>query len=98
VRHQTVRIVREAVANAVQHAEASRISVRLAGTETGGLTIEVADDGRGFDVAARTAADGHFGLRGMQERARRIGGDLAIESNPGGGTRVILAVGRKTMA
>ena len=98
VRHQTVRIIREAVANAVQHAEASRISVRLAGTETGGLTIEVADDGRGFDVAARTAADGHFGLRGMQERARRIGGDLAIESNPSGGTRVILAVGRKTMA
>lgn len=92
VRHQIVRIVREAVANAVRHAQASRIAVRLATTDSGGLTIEIADDGTGFDVAARAAAEGHFGIRGMQERARRIGGDLTVESRPGSGTRVTLAV------
>jgi signal transduction histidine kinase len=97
VRHQIVRIVREAVANAVRYADASRIAVRLSGTDAGGLTITIADDGRGFDVAARAAADGHFGIRGMQERARRIGGELTIESTPGSGTRVTLAVGRKAM-
>lgn len=93
VRHQIVRIIREAVANAVRHAGARRIVVRLRGTDSGGLVIEVADDGIGFDVAARAAADGHFGIRGMQERARRIGGDLTIDSIAGTGTRVTLAVG-----
>jgi signal transduction histidine kinase len=93
VRHQIVRIVREAVANAVRHAQASRIAVRLAAGDRGGLTIEIVDDGTGFDVAARAAAEGHFGIRGMQERARRIGGDLGIESGPGSGTRVTLNVG-----
>jgi signal transduction histidine kinase len=92
VRHQIVRIVREAAANAVRHAQASRIVVRLAATDGGGLTIEIADDGAGFDVAARSATEGHFGIRGMQERARRIGGDLTIESSTG--TRVILALRR----
>jgi len=91
-RHQIVRIVREAVANAVRHAAARRIAVRLRGADCGGLVIEVADDGTGFDVAARAAADGHFGIRGMQERARRIGGDLAIESTPGAGTRVTISL------
>jgi signal transduction histidine kinase len=92
VRHQIVRIVREAVANAVRHAQASRIAVRLAATDGGGLTIEIVDDGTGFDVAARSATEGHFGIRGMQERARRIGGDLTIESGPGTGTRVVLSL------
>jgi len=77
----------------VRHAHASLIAVRLAATDSGGLTIEIADDGTGFDVAARAAAEGHFGIRGMHERARRIGGDLTIESGPGTGTRVTLAVG-----
>jgi signal transduction histidine kinase len=92
VRHQIVRIVREAVANAVRHAHASRIVVRLAAIDGGGLTIEIVDDGAGFDVAARSATEGHFGIRGMQERARRIGGDLTIESGPGTGTRVVLSL------
>jgi signal transduction histidine kinase len=91
-RHQIVRIVREAVANAVRHAAARSVVVRLRGTGPGGLVIEVADDGAGFDVAARAAADGHFGIRGMQERARRIGGDLTIESTPAAGTRVTLSL------
>jgi signal transduction histidine kinase len=93
VRHQIVRIVREAAANAVRHAHASRIVVRLEWAASGGLVIEITDDGTGFDVAARAAAEGHFGIRGMQERARRIGGELTIESHPGSGTTVMLTVG-----
>jgi signal transduction histidine kinase len=93
VRHQIVRIVREAAANAVRHAHASRVVVRLEWAASGGLVIEITDDGTGFDVAARAAAEGHFGIRGMQERARRIGGELTIESHPGSGTSVMLTVG-----
>jgi signal transduction histidine kinase len=92
IQHQIVRIVREAVANAIAHAKAGRISVRLdhaaRSSETG--RIEISDDGCGFDVAARSAAEGHFGIRGMQERARRIGGRVEIDSTPGAGTRVTL--------
>jgi signal transduction histidine kinase len=97
VRHQIVRIVREAVSNAVRHAKANRITVRLAAGDRGGLTIEITDDGTGFDVAARAAAEGHFGIRGMQERARRIGSALTIESSQGSGTCVILALGQRAL-
>ncbi len=92
IQHQIVRIIREAVANAVTHARAGRIRVRLdhAAAEAGSGRIEVTDDGCGFDVAARSAAEGHFGIRGMQERARRIGGRVEIDSAPGSGARVTL--------
>lgn len=92
IQHQIVRIVREAVANAITHAKAGRIGVRLddaAGSSEPGC-IKIVDDGCGFDVAARSAAEGHFGIRGMQERARRIGGRVEIDSTPDGGTRVTL--------
>jgi signal transduction histidine kinase len=94
IQHQIVRIVREAVANAIAHAKPGRVAVRLdaaAGRSEAGR-IEIVDDGCGFDVAARSAAEGHFGIRGMQERARRIGGHLEIASNPGAGTRVTLTL------
>jgi signal transduction histidine kinase len=89
VQHHLVRIVREAVHNAMRHADATAITVRAAAdTESGGLRIEIADDGAGFDVAARSATPGHYGIRGMEERARRIGAALAIESRPGEGSTV----------
>jgi signal transduction histidine kinase len=92
--YQLLRIVREAVNNCIRHARARRITVRLDGVMPDGtagfVQIEAQDDGVGFDVAAREAADGHFGLRGMQERARRIGATLHIDSSPGRGTRVVV--------
>ena len=91
-RQQLLRIVREAVANAVSHAHAATIEV-AASARDGGVVMEVRDDGEGFDVAACERRAGHFGLRGMRERAWRAGATLGIESSPRSGTRVVVAVG-----
>jgi signal transduction histidine kinase len=55
------------------------------------LRLEVRDDGRGFDPA-RAAANGHFGLVGMRERAAAIGARLTIDSAPGRGTAVLVVI------
>jgi signal transduction histidine kinase len=79
------RVAQEAVANAVRHAQAREVRVRLrhAGRK---LTLTVADDGRGFDLAA--AAGPGFGIPLMRERAALAGGRLRVLSNPGEGTVV----------
>ncbi|GAB4528418.1 MAG: hypothetical protein Fur0018_14480 [Anaerolineales bacterium] len=87
---QLLHIAQEAIWNAIRHAEAGEIRVRLA-AENGMLTLEVADDGRGFVPAqADSARDGHFGLRIMQTRAEYIAGTLEIVSTPGAGTRIVV--------
>jgi signal transduction histidine kinase len=84
------RIAQEALNNAVQHAHAQNIVVRIS-YDPEGLTLSVADDGVGFALPPRpdvlTRAD-HFGLVGMQERATRLGGTLQIDTTPGTGTRI----------
>ncbi|MFM1996272.1 MAG: hypothetical protein RLZZ111_659 [Planctomycetota bacterium] len=82
-----LRIVREAVTNALKHGGPTRVDVRLAAAD-GGCCVEVRDDGKGFEVAARAGLEGHFGLRGMAERAGRMGATLTIDSRPGHGTSV----------
>jgi signal transduction histidine kinase len=76
--------------NAARHAAATATTVRLHVPPPGdAIVLEVADDGRGFDPAARPGgAQGHFGLDGMRERVERIGGTLDIQSAPGQGTTV----------
>jgi len=60
------------------------------------IRVEVRDDGRGFAVGnAEGVEQGHFGLHGMRERAERLGGMLAIESTPEGGTTVRATVIRR---
>ena len=92
VHYHLMRIIREAVSNSIKYAQAQAITVRIAGPDAGRqrLAVEVTDDGAGFDVAERSMADGHFGIRGMHERARRIGADLRVESGQGRGTRVAI--------
>jgi signal transduction histidine kinase len=91
VESNVLRIGQEAIINAVKHAHAQRIQVELFyGSQS--LRLSVRDDGCGFDVQQSQANKGHFGLLGMSERARNIGGLLRIESNPGGGTEVLLDV------
>lgn len=83
---QIYRLLQEACANALRHAEAKRITVALTRAPDGQVEISLADDGRGFDAATVTPGRG---LRNMRLRAERIGGALAIESG-GEGTRVLL--------
>ena len=91
VQHHLLRIVREAVANAVKHGGATAVDITLS-VENGQATIEITDDGQGFDVDARGNVPGHFGIRGMRERARRIEATLTIRSAAGGGTSVRVTV------
>jgi signal transduction histidine kinase len=80
------RIAQEAITNAVRHGRASRIGVHLdVGEEA--VSLSVHDDGCGFDPkAAPGPQEGHFGLRSLQERVRRLGGTVAIQSTSAGTT------------
>jgi signal transduction histidine kinase len=88
---QVFRIAQEALQNALRHAGAERIEVRLEDGR-GRLRLSVADDGRGFDAAARAVRGRRLGLTSMEERAAELGGRLEISSQPGAGTRVSLEV------
>ncbi|MBI2330978.1 MAG: PAS domain S-box protein, partial [Chloroflexi bacterium] len=78
-------IILEGLNNSLKHSQASHIQVHIMGGLEQ-LTVEVKDDGAGFDPGA--AGGGGFGLKSMQERAEILGGVLSIESSPGHGTRV----------
>ena len=84
-----LRIINEALHNAVRHAHAQRIVVSL--DEHG---FEVADDGVGFDPDTAELRSRHLGLTSMEERAQELGGRLEIRSAPGKGTTVRLRVGQ----
>jgi signal transduction histidine kinase len=92
VEHAVLRIIREATSNAARHADATTLSISVSSTAAG-LRVRVADDGRGFDTA-RVANSGStgFGLVSMDERARALGGHMRLESRPGVGTVVELAL------
>lgn len=85
VKISAYRIVQESVTNAIRHAQPRHIAVRVR-AEEGMLRICVSDDGKG--LAADWDRPGHFGLRGMRERAQALGGELALENLADGGLRV----------
>lgn len=88
---QILRIVQESLANIRKHAKAQTVRVLLSCRHQGTYALLVEDDGVGFEQAARKGQPGeHIGLSIMDERARRLGGELRIESEPGEGTRVEL--------
>jgi signal transduction histidine kinase len=84
------RIAQEAVRNAVKHAGAESVSVRVTATEAGARLV-VEDDGRGFDPAG-VGGEGHFGLRVLEDLAHDAGSELEIDSAPGAGARVTVEV------
>ncbi|MFL5864793.1 MAG: histidine kinase [Solirubrobacteraceae bacterium] len=88
---EILRIVEEALHNAVRHAEARTVTVRLHGAEHA-LRVEVADDGIGFDPTDPELRSRHLGLTSMEERARELGGRLTLAARPGTGTVVSLEV------
>ncbi|MGB0384234.1 MAG: histidine kinase [Ardenticatenaceae bacterium] len=88
------RIAGEALSNTRRHSQAKQIAISLTFTETA-VTLQVRDDGIGFDVPTDfidLARTGHFGLMGMHERAHFVGAQLQIDSAPGEGTTVTVSV------
>jgi signal transduction histidine kinase len=89
-----IRIVGEALRNVAQHAGARHATVTLSYSGRD-VTVQVTDDGAGFDaatIAATAEANGHFGLVGMRERAGAVGGTLVLTSAPGSGTTVAATI------
>jgi signal transduction histidine kinase/ligand-binding sensor domain-containing protein len=90
--HHLVCIGQEAVTNALRHAVPSIISVHLQ-YHADSLSLSVKDDGRGFRASDKLAAlYGHFGIPVMEERARKLGGSLRVETSAGNGTEILVHV------
>lgn len=87
-RAAVLRILGQALANAVEHGAASRVRVRIDGDRRG-LSLHVADDGSGFDPDTRSSG---WGLVSMRERTEVLGGSFHVESRPGAGTEVAIAL------
>jgi signal transduction histidine kinase len=89
VKEALYRVVMEALNNIAKHANASQVIIRL-GWDTGGLRLEVDDNGSGFQPAR--PYPGHLGLASMRQRVERIGGVFEIHSAPGQGARLRVRV------
>ncbi len=86
--HQVIRIVQEALMNAVRHGQASRVRIIAQMTQQQ-ARLTIRDDGQGFDPSART---GGFGVVSMRDRVRDLpGGSFDLESTPGGGTQIAIS-------
>lgn len=90
VQVQVLHVVQEALSNVRKHAQAREVWVDVQQGEP--WTVEVRDDGRGFEPTAGPPGEMHVGLRIMRERAQRIGARIAVDSVPGAGTCVTLTL------
>ncbi len=88
---EVLRILREALNNITRHAHAANVQIHLEKWDEG-LRLSIHDDGEGFNPMEAGQKSGSYGLAGMQERARKIGGLLNIESIPGQGSTICLEV------
>ena len=94
-KYNLVRIAREAVFNAAEHARASTVEVSLHDRDEE-LRLSVSDDGRGIEnLSVFHGESGHYGVIGMRERARQIGAELDLASTPGAGTTVTVRLAEK---
>jgi two-component system NarL family sensor kinase len=85
------RVLREALVNVEKHADATKVIVLLEGLRDT-LVVTIQDDGRGFDLEASTGFRARVGLRSMRERLELIGGELSVDSRPGGPTTVTATI------
>lgn len=96
--HQLARIGQEAITNVMRHARATHVRIDL-NYQRAALTMTIADNGVGFQPSlAASSSRGHFGIPVMEERARKVGGTLRIDSDAAFGTRVIVQLPFHTAA
>jgi PAS domain S-box-containing protein len=90
------RVLQESLTNVVRHADADHVRVTLSGSDHD-VRLTVHDNGKGISGSHENAPK-TFGLLGMRERASMLGGELAVESNPGAGTSIVMIVPRPIRA
>jgi signal transduction histidine kinase len=90
--HCLYRCAQESIENALRHANAKKVTIRLAG-EGEQVALTITDDGAGFDPAEQS--QDRLGLRGMRERVEMLGGHLSVASAKKQGTTVTVRLGRK---
>lgn len=88
--HEILMVTREALYNSLTHANADRILITIKHDDRR-VTFSICDDGNGFD-ATQPAADGHYGLTGMQERVHRMGGEFHVTSAQHKGTSAVFSI------
>jgi len=86
-----IRALSEGLTNIARHAQARQVWIRITKTEETS-TIEIQDDGNGFNPLQSMIQTGHYGLVGLQERARLLGGDFKVVSTPGEGTTLFFQI------
>jgi signal transduction histidine kinase len=95
--HHLVCIGQEAVSNAIRHAQPSSIKIHLR-YESDSLSMSICDDGIGFYASdTPVSGRGHFGIPVMEERARKLGGTLHVQTSLGGGTEVTVKISFNAM-
>ena len=85
IAEQLHRVVTEALTNVARHARAEHVEV-VVSRSSASIAVRVVDDGIGFGPVASNDGEGHYGLLGLEERARALDGSFAVESVPGEGT------------
>ncbi len=89
--HHLLRIAQEATTNALRHSGAREIEIRL-DYQPDAVSLDIADDGIGFHPQSVLNQAGHFGLRGIRAREKKLRGQLTITSSPGEGTSIRVVV------
>ncbi len=91
ISEHAIKAISEGLANIAQHAQARSANLRIS-VEDKTLKVLLRDDGGGFEVEKEVGRDGHYGLIGLRERARLVGGTLHVDSQHGEGTTLILNI------
>jgi signal transduction histidine kinase len=90
IEENLLRVGQEAVTNSVKHSAANYVRIKLE-VSTHSVNLEISDNGKGFTPENCAGPnEGHFGLLGMSERAKRLGGQITITSTPGRGTTILV--------
>jgi len=91
VRHGIYLACKEALHNVTKHAHAAEVRVQIA-VAGGKLSVDITDNGRGFDPVPATGGNG---LRNLRQRFQKLGGEFELQSRPGQGTKIHMAISLK---